>query len=75
MNLENNVREVRKKKNMSALELARRAVMASSSLSLIERGLIPAYPGWRKRIAQALNVSERELFPEVQENGRVERIS
>ena len=75
MNLENNVREVRKRKNMSALELARRAVMASSSLSLIERGLIPAYPGWRKRIAQALNVSERELFPEVQENGRVERIS
>jgi len=75
MNLKNNVREVRKKQNMSALELARRAVMPPSSLSLVERGLLPAYPGWRKRIAQALGVSEDELFPEVQEDGRVKRIS
>lgn len=64
----NNVRSMREGMGMSGLELSRRAKMAPSTLSLVERGLVPAYPGWRKRIAKALGVSEKELFPEVPTN-------
>lgn len=41
-----------------------------ANLSKIERGLLPAYPGWRRRIAQAFDMSEEELFREVSEGER-----
>ena len=38
-----------------------------NDISQIERGERKAFPGWRKRLAKALEVPEEELFPEIQE--------
>jgi transcriptional regulator with XRE-family HTH domain len=64
------LREVREKAGISQLELARRARMAPSDLSRIEHGRFTViYPGWRRRLAEALNIPENELFEEVTNNG------
>lgn len=39
--------------------------ISQSDLSRLERGGLPAFPGWRKRLARAFRADERELFPEV----------
>ena len=39
-----------------------------ANMSKIERGLIPAYPSWRRRLVAAFGLTEEELFREVQEN-------
>lgn len=52
---------------LSGLELARRAKMAPGDLSRVERGLLFPYPGWRRRLAKALDRPEAELFPEILE--------
>jgi hypothetical protein len=44
--------------------------ISSSDLSLLERGLRPAYPGWRRRLAAAFRLPEAALFPD--ENGKRE---
>ena len=62
--VENRVKEFREKMGLSQVELARRALMASPNLSSIERGTTCAWPKARKRLAQALNTTEEELFPE-----------
>ena len=36
--------------------------ISSPDLSAIERGLKPAYPGWRRRLARAFRMPEAELF-------------
>jgi len=36
----------------------------ATSLSLLERGLLPAFPGWKRRLADAFGMSVDELFPE-----------
>lgn len=36
----------------------------SSLISRIVNGKVPAFPGWRRRIAEALGVDEAELFDE-----------
>ena len=36
--------------------------IASTDLSMLERGLRPLFPGWRSRIARALGVSASALF-------------
>lgn len=59
----NRVREVRQSKKMSCEALARKAEMASTDLSRLERGLKYPYPGWRRRIAEALQEPEDALFP------------
>jgi transcriptional regulator with XRE-family HTH domain len=61
--MSNNVRTKRKARGMSGEALARRAEMSASDLSKLERGRLYAYPGWRKRIAEALDTPEDQLFP------------
>ena len=73
--MKNNVRPVRKSMGMSGLELSRRVKMAPSTLSLVERGMLPAYPNWRRRISEALGLSEEELFPEIREDETGQLIS
>lgn len=63
----NRVRETRMKQGLTLLELSRRAKIAPGDLSAVERGLRPAFPGWRQRIAEALGVPETELFPDISE--------
>lgn len=60
----NLVREMRKQKGYSQLKLGRMTEIAPNTISNIENGKIVAYPGWRKKLAAALEISESELFPE-----------
>ncbi len=39
--------------------------IGESDLSRLERGTLPAFPGWRKRLAQFYRMPECDLFPEV----------
>ncbi len=69
----NNLKEIRTRKGLSQLSLAKLTDIAPADISRIENGWLKPYSGWRKRLADALGVSEAELFPEsVQEvpNGK-----
>jgi putative transcriptional regulator len=58
------LREVRKAKGLSQLRLSLVTSISPWEISRIENGWIKPYPGWRKRLARALGVTEEELFPE-----------
>ncbi len=60
----NRLKEVRTSKGFSQLTLAKLTNIAPGDISRIENDWLRPYPGWRKRLAKALGVSERELFPE-----------
>ena len=60
----NYLREVRNKKNKTIMEIAILTQISPSDLSQIELGKKPCFPSWRKRIAEALEMPEEELFPE-----------
>jgi transcriptional regulator with XRE-family HTH domain len=60
----NLLKEIRIKKGLSQLTLAKLTNIAPTDISRIENGWLRPYPGWRKRLAKALRVTERELFPE-----------
>lgn len=61
--MQNKVREIREARGMSGEALARKAEMSPSDLSKLERGIRHPFPGWRRRISEALGVPEAELFP------------
>jgi transcriptional regulator with XRE-family HTH domain len=56
------MREIRTRRGWSLTRLTMATGIDPSHLSLIERGRVPAWPAWRKRIATALEVEEAELF-------------
>jgi transcriptional regulator with XRE-family HTH domain len=58
----NNLKKVRTEKGFSQLTLAKLTNIAPTDISRIENGWLRPYPGWRKRLAKALKVSETELF-------------
>ena len=60
----NRLKEYREKAGLSQTELGWRAKMAGQNISAIERGTLAPWPRARKALAEALNVSETELFPE-----------
>lgn len=62
--MNNRLREERLLRGLTQLELAKRTDIHPVEISRIERGVVKPYPGWRKRLAAALNVPEYELFPE-----------
>lgn len=51
-------------KNISKAQLSRRADIAQSDFYMMLSGKRPAFPGWRKRIAEVLEMEEKILFPE-----------
>ena len=59
----NKVREYREKTGLSQVELSRKAKVASSNVSSIERGVLAPWPKVKKALARALKVPESELFP------------
>ncbi len=63
MDRSNKVREVRRKANMAMQELAVRAGMNPSSLTMIERYNYLPGPEVRGKIAKALDTAEADLFP------------
>ena len=66
------LKEVREDQGLSQLKLAFLTGISPGDISRIENGWIRPYPGWRKRLASALDVTEAELFPNEKEaqNGR-----
>lgn len=67
--LENQLKTYREKAGLSQVELARRLKMSPQNLSSIERGCLKAWPKVKRKLARALKVTERELFPEEFSNG------
>lgn len=61
----NRVRKARNNKGMTQFELSKKSNITQADLSQIENGRIFPYPGWRERIAIALNEEEIYLFPEI----------
>lgn len=56
--------EVLKEKGISKLKLAMMANIAPSDLYQCFNSKRSFFPAWRKRIANALQMTETELFPE-----------
>jgi len=56
------LRKERERLGLSLTELTRRTGIAANDLSMLERGKRPAFPGWRRRIAEALDLPEADLF-------------
>lgn len=55
------IREFRLRCGYTQYELARRAKLSQSHVSVIERGLVPLSPRSRRLLARALNVRESAL--------------
>jgi len=62
------LRQERQRRGWSLTEVTRKTGISEPVLSALERGLIPAYPGWQKKIAKAFRMSKAELFQEVPDN-------
>ena len=60
----NNLREIRKRKELSQLKLGQLTGIQPSEISRVENGWLTPYPSWRTRLAEALGVSEDTLFPD-----------
>ena len=60
----NNLKDIRSQQGLSQLDLAKLTNIAPTDISRIENGWIKPYSGWRKRLAEALNIKESELFPD-----------
>jgi transcriptional regulator with XRE-family HTH domain len=57
------VRQERLRRGWSLTKLCGKTGIATSDLSQLERGLRPAFPGWQRRIARALDMPVEKLFP------------
>ena len=55
------LRECRTARNLSQFKLALLTGIAPANISNIECGKQYAHPGWRKRLAKALDVSEKDV--------------
>jgi transcriptional regulator with XRE-family HTH domain len=64
------IRKQRLSRGWSITHLTVLTGIDAASLSRLERGQIPAFPGWRKRLAEAFGMSEEVLFAEVRGHGR-----
>lgn len=59
----NNLKKIRQKRGVSQLRLAFLTGISPADISRIENDVRKAYPGWRKRLADALGESEEVVFP------------
>lgn len=59
------LRSERRRQGVTLVALSKRTGIDPANLSRLERGQAPAYPGWRRRIAEALEVADADwLFIE-----------
>ena len=62
------LRDVIKQKNLTVRKLAILSRITPQDLYQAINGHRPFYPGWRKKVAEAFQMSEKELFPEEKNN-------
>lgn len=62
----NNLKKIRIRKKLSQFELAKLSNIAPSDISRIENDKLYCHPGWRERLSKALNVTEKEIFSELE---------
>ncbi len=67
----NNLRDVREGRGISQLKLSQLTGIAPGTICNIENHKIYVYEGWRKRLSEALDMPEANLFPEYQNNKEV----
>lgn len=60
----NLLREFREAAGLTQVELARRARVASTNLSAVERGKVAPWPKMKRALARALKTTPEALFPE-----------
>ncbi len=63
----NRVKKVRKERNLTQLDLSKMTDIYPNDISQIEREKRKPFPGWRKRLSEALDVKEKYLFPDHKE--------
>lgn len=56
------IRQERLRRGWTLRNLAFRAAIDPSTLSRLERGLVPPYTGWRRRLSVILKVPAGDLF-------------
>lgn len=57
------LKKIREAKGLSQFELAKLSDITPADISRLENNKIFAYPGWRERLARALGVEEKEIWP------------
>lgn len=62
--MKNRIRAARERMGLTQLEVAAATGIYPTVISELENGKRRAYPGWRQRLATALETPEEELFPE-----------
>ena len=60
----NKLKELRESRGMSQFDLSLKSRISPSEISRLENGKIYPYPGWRRKLSNALNVPQNEIFPE-----------
>jgi transcriptional regulator with XRE-family HTH domain len=61
----NKLGEYMKEKGVSQLELYKMTGISPAAISNIVNGKQIPYPGWCKRICEALNSTDKELWPDL----------
>ena len=60
-----NLKKEMEKRNLTTNKLAKLSNITPQDLYAAFKGNKPMYPSWKKRIAEALEMDEKELFEEV----------
>lgn len=61
--LKNNLKKILKEKGISGMQLSRITGISTSVIYSISSEKIVAFPGWKRRISEALGVPVDEIFP------------
>jgi len=64
------IRQERLRRGWSLADVTVKTGIAESNLSMIERGVIPLYKGWRDKLARAYKMKSDVLFSEVEDDER-----
>ncbi|EKQ57253.1 MULTISPECIES: helix-turn-helix transcriptional regulator [unclassified Clostridium] len=60
--MKNNIKLILRERGISQLELSRMTKISPSDINQVIRGKKYCFPGWRKRIAEFLEVDEETIF-------------
>jgi putative transcriptional regulator len=61
--MKNNLKKIRQEKGLTQLDLSIRTKIQQSDISQVENEVKYAFPKWKGKFAEALGVSEADIFP------------